>query len=99
MRLDAHKGDTFWGVYHAEECRELKCVVWLDDETCEYCCVLFPARCVNGHVVTETFKARKIDIYCDRKFVIINPIEDADDENISDCIGEFSYVAVRVEAV
>lgn len=83
MRLDARKGDLNWWVYHAEECRMLKSVVWIDDETNEWFEYCMPLRAVGNEVDGRLQKARKIAIYADRKLVIINPVEDENGKEIT----------------
>lgn len=58
-------------VYHAEQCRFLYNVIWVDDETNEYGTVDTPIAPV------ETRKAKKIEIQT--RLIIINPIEDNGD--------------------
>lgn len=76
MRLDARKGDIHWSIYHAEECRLLRYVLWIDSDTAQWCDVVQPMKLVDGELVTHTHQARKIAIYEDRRLVIINPIAD-----------------------
>lgn len=76
MRLDAYKGDR-GNVWHAEWCRRLERVVWVDDA--------IPAwgesagRVVNGEIEIIEHRARKIIIRPGPlNLVIINPVDDAD---------------------
>lgn len=74
MRLDAHKGDTGWYVFHVPTARVVPFVVWVDDETCEYCTVepLGPSFSFSFRVN----KAKRIAIYVARKLVLIDPVDD-----------------------
>ena len=86
MRLDARKGDLNWTVYHAEECRVLKQVVWIDDETAQWWEHLEPVR-VEGHEIPGRLcRARKILILPEHRLVIINPLEDELQTEIKDFV-------------
>lgn len=80
MILDARKGDyrTYrgWSVYHAEECRFLRTVVWIDSDTAQWGENLMPLQIVDDEFVIQIHQARKIEIYVDRQLVIINPVPD-----------------------
>lgn len=81
MRLDANKGNCRnWVVYHAEECRVLHQVIWVDDETAQWCEAF---GVTNGELMTRINQATKIAIMVERRTVIINPIEEADEESIA----------------
>jgi len=87
MRLDARNGPPAvnYTVWHAEECRTLKMVQWVDDETAQY--GQFTGRVVCEEAEVATVQAHKIAIYPDRKLIIINPVEDnADVDQIADAI-------------
>lgn len=82
MRIDGNKlppGKLKWWVYHAEECRMLNMVAWVDDVLCQWAEVLKPIQVCNGSVLTKTYQAKKILILWDQCFVIINPVDDTDD--------------------
>ena len=80
MILDARKGDyrtwRSWRVYHAEECRMLKNVVWVDSDTAQWGESPQLFTVVDGEPVIHIHQARKIEIYVDRQLVIINPVPD-----------------------
>lgn len=57
----------------------LRRVVWVDDETSQWCQEL---AVVNGTLMTRINQARKIAIMAERCLVVINPIEDKNDESI-----------------
>lgn len=83
IRLEAGKlGGVHWHVWHAEECREVKQVVWVDDVTREYCCYVQPFLIVNDVVQREVIRAKRILIVTSARLVIINPIEEQDDEDL-----------------
>lgn len=81
MRLDANKGNyNLWCVYHAEKCCVLRKVMWVDDETAQWCEGL---AVVNGTLMTRVKQAKKIAIIVERRLVVINPVDDARDETIA----------------
>lgn len=61
-------------VYHAEECRLLRGVLRVDDETHQYC--QGPFRMFEGEVFGIVHQARRIVILLEQLLVVINPIED-----------------------
>lgn len=78
MRLDARDGDTNWNVFHVEECYQLQRVVWVDDTSAQW--GAYEGRIgVEPHIVTH--QARRIEIYPDRKLVLINPVADSESES------------------
>lgn len=77
MRLDARNGDFGWAVFHVEWVRELRCVVWVDTDLNQWGGLGRPLV-VEGRANVVTRNARRIEIYPDRRLVLINPIEDAD---------------------
>lgn len=90
MRLDARiQAVSGWWVYDAEACVVLRDVVWVDDEDNQYAVLANDLRPLPGDTYwpTRIHRARKIAIYPARKLVIINPIEDADDAQITDVVG------------
>jgi hypothetical protein len=93
VRLDARKGDTYWTVYHAEECRVLKDVVWVDDETHQWgtygqiSATDTFLSLIDGRLPTITHQARKIEICTGPRVVIINPIEDATPDSVVAAVG------------
>lgn len=78
MRIDATSPDCKrgWTVYHAEECRVLQDVVWVDDATAEWCQYEKPYRLIGDTIARHIHKARRILILAERQTVIINPIAD-----------------------
>lgn len=86
MRLDARQGATGYFVWHVEECRHVSCV-WVDDETNQWGDYTRP---FNWHgpdgLGTTAHQARRIQIFLDRKLVLINPL--ADDAPAADKILE-----------
>jgi hypothetical protein len=82
MRLDSRNGDRDWPVYDAEAMRFLKDVVWVDDMEAMYGKLKEPISVVNGELVLETHRARRIVIYPSRRLVVVNPVEDEADEQI-----------------
>ena len=74
MRIDARTANYYgWSVYHAEECRFLRNVVWVDSDTAQW--GEAPLQLIDEDFI-ETRQAKKIAIYMDRKLVIINPVPD-----------------------
>lgn len=80
MRLDANKGDTDWNVWHAEELRELRFVLWIDDEAKQWAQAAQPLRPEGDSLAVNVFSAKRISILPARRLVIVNPIEDDEDE-------------------
>jgi hypothetical protein len=76
MRIDARTmPDPYaWRVYDAEECRVRTDIVWVDDETHEY-----GELSSHSYPFPEARQARRIAIYPQDRFVIINPIEGVED--------------------
>lgn len=77
MIIDARQGELGWYVWHAELCQRLNYIVWVNDQTNEYCQLIFPfvmdREKAFGKTVTK--KAKKIEIIFERKTIIINPLE------------------------
>lgn len=84
MRIDAYAPGFVppWHVYHAEECRMLREVVWVDDVACQWYAHDLPLRVVNGDVIGRVHHARKVDIHVDRKLIVVNPVEEKAPESI-----------------
>lgn len=80
MRLDANTplGRLKWCVWHAEWCRVLHQVLWVDDETRQWAQLDMPLIVVGDGVAHTVHQAKKITIDVDRLMVTINPIEDID---------------------
>lgn len=79
MRLDArtkHYPNTI--VWHAELCRKLTLVIWVDDETNQWCQHIGTTS--QGQFDTEIHQAKKIVISQDKTLVIINPVDDAESD-------------------
>lgn len=72
-------------VYHAGECRVLKYARWADDVTAQWGELRVP---VQHGPVEDTFHAKKISIMLDRHLIIINPIEDETDQEVSETLVE-----------
>lgn len=87
MRLDGRKGDRPWWVYHAERCEMLHDIVWLDDVTNEWAKLIRPICIVNNEAGVTVHRARKIQIIHAMRLCIINPIEDAAEDSITDAVG------------
>lgn len=78
MIIDANQQNCRgWRVWHCELLRQLKTVVWVDDESNRYAQYLEPIRIVDGEIPIEIKQAKKILIRLDIKTVFINPVEDA----------------------
>lgn len=77
MRLEAGTpiAALKWCVWHAEWCKVLKLVKWIDDETMQWEQYITPYAVVNGVVSSEVHQAKKIIIDKDALLVTINPIE------------------------
>jgi hypothetical protein len=86
MRIDARQAGFVgaWLVWHAEQCRELKHVVWVDDESACYGQYVHPFI-LPGPMI-ETHQAKRIVINSSSRVVIINPVEDADESDLIECI-------------
>lgn len=76
MRVDAHRGDLGWSVWHVGRCDLLKDVVWVDDEMNAYWRLEQPLRVVGDEVAGYLERARRIVILRDRRLVLIDPVED-----------------------
>lgn len=79
MRYDYTNVAQGCKVWHVPECCQVKHVVWVDDETAEYEIFLLGQRYPNHKLVC---KAKRIDINAARTLVLIDPIEDADMEQM-----------------
>lgn len=96
MRLDARKGDVGWQVWHAELCCPVDNVIWIDSDSAEYEQYIFPyieslANALDRAVVgngpqTRIIKAKRIVIYPERRFVVVNPIEVNDTERVKETV-------------
>lgn len=80
MRIDSRERGFHggWLVWHAEQCAELKGVVWVDDECARYGKFHVPLRVIGNEVLIEPYQAKRILIIPDSKLVIINPVEGAE---------------------
>jgi hypothetical protein len=80
MRVEAGigMGRLTWCVWHAEWCKVLCHVLWVDDETMRWSQVDMPLSIVGGGFATTVHQAKKIIIDVDRLMVTINPIEDVE---------------------
>jgi hypothetical protein len=75
MRLDAREGHYRAIVYHAELCRVLRRVVWVDDAIPAY--GEFTGR--NDGYEMEIIEHRASKIVIGPDMIIINPVEDEDE--------------------
>ena len=83
MRLDARRGHyDGWTVYHATRCEVLDHVVWVDDCTMQWCQYEVPYRVVGDEVASRVYDAERIVIIPARRLVLIDPVADADDNEI-----------------
>lgn len=76
MRLDARRGDGPYSVWHAEEMRYLKHVVWLDDDLHAWGEYVWPPVREGDHLMVRAMLAKRILIMPDRRLIVINPLED-----------------------
>lgn len=80
MRLDARSGAGHdWRIWECEQMTAPRLVVWVDDETAQYCKHPFPPRKVNGKWTVEIVQAKQIRILPGTKTILINPIPDEAD--------------------
>jgi hypothetical protein len=88
MRIDAREpGFTGrWLVWHAEQCRELRYVAWVDDGSMCYGQYVHPFVLSGGAPVVETRQAKRIVIIPASRVVVINPVDDADEAGLLECI-------------
>lgn len=83
MRLDAREHSCRgWLVWHAEQCRELKHVVWVDDESARYGQHVIPLRVIGGEILIEPHQAKRIDIIQGSRLIVINQVEDGDESSM-----------------
>lgn len=80
MRLEAGTdiGNLRWCIWHAEWCKVLKLVIWVDDETRQWAQFDTPPGYVGDRFASTVHQAKKIIIDVDRLMVTINPIEEVD---------------------
>ena len=80
MRLQAGTdlGRLIWCVWHAEWCKVLHQVLWVDDETRQWSQVHTPLTVVGDGFASTVHQAKKIIIDVDHLMVTINPLEDVD---------------------
>ena len=85
MRLDANtsQGRMKWCVWHAEWCRRLHLVVWVDDVTMQWAQVPQPFLVKNGDVPYKVHQAKKIIIDVSNLLVTINPIEGVQEDSLT----------------
>lgn len=90
MRLDARNGQAgCWDVWDCEAMRVVPAVLWVDDCTAEFCCYVLPTRVgLDGELVTEMHRAKRIQICFHSRVVLINPIADHTDEQVATVIHE-----------
>lgn len=101
MRLDARTGDTNWTIFHVPHCKQLKWVVWVDDERLQW--GEYPSReqmmshaRIYGELPIEVHQAERIAIVPSKRLVLINPIDDDEDEDIE--ISDVSPIAEGIPA-
>lgn len=63
-----------WRVWHARECRFVTNCLWADEETARW----GSWRMVDSCYLNETHQAERIVIYPERKFIVIDPVDDID---------------------
>ena len=86
MRLDAHKGDTGFKVWHATQCKEVPRVVWVDDDLLQWCQYIYPAVVINDYILRTTHDAKRIDIFMEQKLVVIDMLDTVSDAEIAEAL-------------
>lgn len=89
MRIDAmtYPGRK-WLVWHVPRARELRDVLWIDDQSHTYCVIDRPLRTVGNDIARRVEQARKIVINCDSAVALVDPIEGVSDESITVAAGQ-----------
>ena len=76
MRIEAPRPEP-WLVWHAELCRAMKDVIWVDDELAQWCEAAKPLRvALGGGIVTQVHQAKRIVIIQASALIVIDPIAD-----------------------
>ena len=75
MRIGPNSKWSGSKVWDCERCCRIPQVLWIDDETLEYCTVDQPRRAIGNEVVTTTHRAKKIEWLFESKLILINPVE------------------------
>lgn len=78
MRLHANTNTVSWDILHVPTCRSLKRVVWVDDETAQW--GELTGNTVGFYWEEVTHQAKKIVILPQRRLILIDPVDDADDQ-------------------
>jgi hypothetical protein len=92
MRLDARNGNREWLVFDVKRCRQVREVVWCDDETAQWGRHMrdLSGRVLMRHrtVVLQTVQEDRITIYPTRKLVLFNEVDDDDSapEQVGQCL-------------
>lgn len=90
MLLHASRNTIGWHVLHVPTCKMLKNVVWVNDETAQWAELTGNAR---GHYWEEvTHQAKKIVILPQRRLILIDPVDDADDQDTVTTEKELDHV-------
>lgn len=88
MRLDSRRGDTGWHAFDMATCSVPHGMVWVDDEIAAWGqydtarSVLLLCAITGIDVPIVEHAERRIVIYPERKFILLNPIEDDDDSSV-----------------
>lgn len=90
MIVHASTNTVSWCVLHVPTCRTLKNVVWVDDETAQW--GEFTGKVSGFHWEEATHQAKKIVILPQRQLILIDPVEDADDQDIVTTEKELDHV-------
>jgi hypothetical protein len=81
--LKSEPGGPFYFVWHAAWCESPRYVVWVDDETAQWCQHLQPLQVSSGEIAKVIHQARRIDIFTERRLVIIDSVEGSEAESLS----------------
>jgi hypothetical protein len=76
-------GQMKWFIWHAEWCRRLHLVLWVDDVTMQWEQVPEPIVVVGGNVRSNVHQAKKIVIDLHNLMVTINPIEGVQEDSLT----------------
>ena len=86
MRIDYTHSLCPLTTYHAEECRVLKYVRWVDPVTAKYEEVAWPLSVENGQIQGRVTQAKTIVVLPGQRLVIINPVEDETERALTDAL-------------
>lgn len=90
MRVYGSKHTAHWVIWHIPSCKQLKGIMWVDDDTHQYAQIT--GKVVGHRLETVTYQAKKIEIQAEKALVLIDPIEDADDSQVLICEQELQNV-------